>query len=594
METNEEQMREFGQRLMAAAYARMSDDQQRKASIEDQFRNCGEGAHEKGFGILEGYMFKDEGKTGTTMFGRPGFAALRAAYKQKNRPFDVIVIDDTSRMGRNEADVYKVLDELDFYGVRIYFTSDGLDSSNPWFREAFAAKARQDAQFSKTLGKRVRRGRIGLFEKDLNPGWSCYGYRNELVRSDDPDARGRAASQGYREVIDPEEAKIVVLIFTWYASGLSLRQITVRLNDQGVKPPRATGRKTKSSTWARSAVDYILHNERYIGVLVYGRTTQVRNPENGKMVQRVHPESEWIKKERPRLRIIAPDLWAKVVAERDRRNTLGAVIIGGMTRTDNSRKYFLSSLLECGLCGAKYHLRAHGRYVCSGYQWRNSCPNCATFKRTEIEQALISALCNNLRRPALREDMVHSLFEYLNSEKANQAAGAEAVEARKAQLEVDRAAAEVHRANLLEAIKVGGDLQSLVNALAGTEAQIKRIDRILYDLGKSADVKDLSIDQVRAFVEEQISAFEAVLLGSAEMLKVEFQRRLRSALKVTPVDGSNGRMFRVSGDVGLFSLGLENGALLSDGVSPTGQQSTIAVNFRIPLYVPQKRKLKAA
>lgn len=319
MEGKEEPLHDqIDTRLPAAEYARMSDDQQRKASIEDQSRNCHEGADEKGFNLLPNHAYKDEGKTGTTMFDRPGFAALRAAYRQKYPPFKVIIIDDTSRMGRNEADVFRVLDELEFYGIRIYFASDGLDSINPWFREAFAAKARQDAQFSKTHGKRVRRGRIGLFEKGLNPGWSCYGYKNLQVDSDDPNARGRAASEGWREVIDPEEAKIVVLIFTWYASGLSLRQITVRLNEQGVKPPRADCRKTKSSTWARSAVDYVLHNERYLGMLVYGRTTQIRNPETGKMVQRVNSESQWRRKENLDLRIVDRELWDKVVAERAR------------------------------------------------------------------------------------------------------------------------------------------------------------------------------------------------------------------------------------------------------------------------------------
>src|SRR5262249_18018739 len=161
------------------------------------------------------------------------------------------IIDDTSRMGRNEADVHGVLDELEYHGIHIYFASDGLDSKNPWFRDAFASKARHDAQFSKTHGKRVRRGRIGLFDKALNPGWSGYGFRNVAVQNaTDIDARGRAATEGMREEIDPEEARIVVLIFTWYSQGQSLRQIMVRLNDDHVPPPRKSGKKIKSRSWA--------------------------------------------------------------------------------------------------------------------------------------------------------------------------------------------------------------------------------------------------------------------------------------------------------------------------------------------------------
>jgi site-specific DNA recombinase len=267
----------------AASYGRMSDDQQRKSSIDDQLRNCREAAEDMGWHISKEHTYCDEGKTGTTMFDRPGFAALRAAYKQPNPPFRRIIIDDTSRLGRNEADVHRVLDELEYSGIHIYFASDGLDSQNPWFRDAFSAKARQDAQFSKTHGMRVRRGRIGLFEKGLNPGWSCYGYRNvKLHNETNKDARGRAATLGMNEEIDPAVARIVVLIYMWYSEGLSLRQIVVRLNTDHMPPPRKCGRKIKSCSWVRSAVDYILKNERYRGILVYGRTTQVRNPEKRK------------------------------------------------------------------------------------------------------------------------------------------------------------------------------------------------------------------------------------------------------------------------------------------------------------------------
>ncbi len=71
------------------------------------------------------------------------------------------------------------------------------------------------------------------------------------------------------------------------------------------------------------------------------------------------------------------------------------------------------------------------------------------------------------------------------------------------------------------------------------------------------------------------------------MLKIELHRRIPSALKVTPADTPHGRVFRVTGAVGLFSS--EDGSLLSDQEILIGQQRTILVNFNIPLYAPQKR-----
>jgi DNA invertase Pin-like site-specific DNA recombinase len=572
-----------------AAYGRVSDDQQRKASIDDQIRNCHETAEENGCRISKEHTYRDEGKTGTTMFDRPGFAALRNEYRKPNPPFKIIFIDDTSRMGRNEADVHRVLDELEYYGIRIYFASDGLDSRNPWFRDAFSGKARQDAQFSKTHGRRVRRGRIGLFEKKLNPGWSCYGYRNVPVQNTrDEDARGHAATDGMKEEINPEQARIVVLIYTWYAQGLSMRQVMVRLNADHISPPRSTGRKIKSRSWARSAVDYMLHNDRYQGILTYGRTTQVRNPENGKMTQRKHPESEWLRSNHPELRIISEELWRKVGEERARKNCVGNTRSGGLNRTDRSRTYFLGGLLTCGACGANYHLRSHGRYCCANYMWRNGCSNSATFRREEIERSLISSLCDKLRSPELRKSLAQSLFAYLKSEKARNKQKSDHAGSRKEQLESALKAEEGRRDNLVQAIAVGGDLRSLVVALAGSESEVRSLAKMLSELTPSPRNTDIRLNDVRKFVDRNADSFEEILLGSAETLKIEFQRRVPSALIVTPVDVNDGRVFHVTGGVGLFSPA--EGAMLSEWVTQIGQQCTIQIDINIRLYTPQKRR----
>ena len=58
--------------IRCAFYARYSSDGQRKSSVEDQFRNCQEAAHQKGWVTLPQFNQSDEEKTGQTRFGRPG------------------------------------------------------------------------------------------------------------------------------------------------------------------------------------------------------------------------------------------------------------------------------------------------------------------------------------------------------------------------------------------------------------------------------------------------------------------------------------------------------------------------------------------
>src|ERR1017187_4140223 len=151
-------------RERAALYARYSSDHQRKASIENQFRNCREATAEKGWVVQENYVLSDEEKSGTTLFGRTGLERLVEASKIRPRPFEWIVIDDTSRLGRNVADVCKTFDILQHHGVDLYFANDGLNSKTPGFREVFTDRAFADQQFSKALGQKVSRGRRGRFK----------------------------------------------------------------------------------------------------------------------------------------------------------------------------------------------------------------------------------------------------------------------------------------------------------------------------------------------------------------------------------------------------------------------------------------------
>src|SRR5689334_5956881 len=95
-------------RIRCAVYTRYSSDMQSSTSSEDQLRNCRALANEKGWGVLDEYVRSDEELTGRTLVGREGIADLLRLAQQRPRPFDCILIDDTSRLGRDLPDVLKV------------------------------------------------------------------------------------------------------------------------------------------------------------------------------------------------------------------------------------------------------------------------------------------------------------------------------------------------------------------------------------------------------------------------------------------------------------------------------------------------------
>jgi len=90
--------------MRTACYARYSSDLQRQTSLDDQIRSCREYATQKGWAWQETHVYRDAGISGASVEGRTGLLALLTASEQKPRPFDVLLVDDSSRLARDLAD----------------------------------------------------------------------------------------------------------------------------------------------------------------------------------------------------------------------------------------------------------------------------------------------------------------------------------------------------------------------------------------------------------------------------------------------------------------------------------------------------------
>lgn len=134
-----------GQKLVRCAiYTRFSSDMQRLTSTEDQIRECRDAAKRNGWVILDEYIFSDEAVSGQMLTGRDGLDRLLAAAKDKSKLFDCILIDDTSRFGRNLSDTLPMTDILQYVGVFLYFVTRRLDSRDPNFRSLYITYGQQD------------------------------------------------------------------------------------------------------------------------------------------------------------------------------------------------------------------------------------------------------------------------------------------------------------------------------------------------------------------------------------------------------------------------------------------------------------------
>jgi hypothetical protein len=125
---------------------------------------------------------------------------------------------------------------------------------------------------------------------------------------------------------------------------LTLPGIATMLNEEGI-PTSQWLRSGRKAYWYKSAIKEMLKNKRYVGQTTWGRTQQRRDPETGKLVKHYLPESEWEKKEITELRIVS-DVLFESVQQQFERATRGLEVkrLGGMTRTEASRKYLFSGV----------------------------------------------------------------------------------------------------------------------------------------------------------------------------------------------------------------------------------------------------------
>src|SRR5438105_3962883 len=84
-----------------AAYARYSSDKQNESSIDDQVRKLRHFAAVRGREIAPSHILTDEAISGASL-ARPGFERLMDLVRK--RDVDVVLVEDTSRLSRDNAD----------------------------------------------------------------------------------------------------------------------------------------------------------------------------------------------------------------------------------------------------------------------------------------------------------------------------------------------------------------------------------------------------------------------------------------------------------------------------------------------------------
>lgn len=343
---------------LAVAYLRFSDENSNPRSLDQQLLNVLNRARREGVFVPWHYVLADAAVNGT-LACRTGYTLAKTIVERRDE-FGVswFLIDDLSRMSRNTIESLRLGELAAETGVRVIGASDGFDSANPRSSLLLPVLGSMNEAFITQLRSKVKRGMDDAFRRGDNIQPPGVGYRLVDVR----DANGNLVITHKNTIekaveIDPEAADWTRRGAEMIAyEGKSAIEVARLFNEHKV------GGK---QTWSDGRVRQHYGREKLVGKDVLHKTKQVIDRQTGKKKVIQLPESEWIWRDVPHLRILSDELAAAV----HRKLGLGTESFGRKAK-DRRKKVYRVELYPkvlirpiCGGCGNPMILgRSVGKY----------------------------------------------------------------------------------------------------------------------------------------------------------------------------------------------------------------------------------------
>lgn len=338
----------------AAAYIRVSTDDQIEYSPASQLDKIRDYAKRNGYILPDEYVYMDEGISGRHTAKRAAFNRMIGAAKQKPKPFDAILLWKFSRFARNREDsiVYKSMLRKQC-GIDVISISENVgDDKMSVLIEALIEA--MDEYYSINLSEEVKRGMTEKASRGEAVAIPSYGYQ----------------IKDGKYLPDPDTAPIIKRIFADYLSGKGMRTITTELNDSGYRTRR--GNRFENRT-----VKYILQNPVYIGKIRWtptGKANHRKQNDDTLIIDGTHEP------------IISMDVWNQVQAK------LEASPKTKYMRQGNPKEPFmLQGLVRCSACGATLCRAVGTSLQCYAYA-HGKCKTSHSITVRRINEMIINAL----------------------------------------------------------------------------------------------------------------------------------------------------------------------------------------------------------
>ena len=342
----------------AAAYIRVSTEDQVEYSPDSQLNAIRDYARKNDMILPEEFIFVDEGISGRKAAKRPEFMKMIGTAKIKPKQFDVILLWKFSRFARNREDsiVYKSMLRKQC-GIEVISISEQLGEDKTSILIEALIEA-MDEYYSINLAEEVRRGMTEKAQRGEVVSTPPFGY----------DVKDNVF------VPNPETAPIVKMIFNKYLSGRGCLEIAKELNTMGI-------RTKYGNKWENRGVEYVLRNVVYTGKLTWtpvkSKTRDYKN-EATIITQGKHEP------------IIEQEIFDKV-----QEMILEKKKLFPKHSRQSSNEFMLKGFLKCSNCGGALVYALNDRVQCNRYS-KGTCEVSHSASLSKLNASVINALKSDL------------------------------------------------------------------------------------------------------------------------------------------------------------------------------------------------------
>lgn len=315
----------------AAAYIRVSTEDQTEYSPDSQIKIIRAYAENNDMKIPNEYVFVDEGISGRKAEKRPAFMRMIGTAKKKPKPFDVILVYALSRFARNREDsvVYKRMLRKEL-GIDLISTSQDFGSDKTSILIEALLEA-MDEYYSIDLGENVKRGMSEKISRGEPVAVPAFGYM----------------IQNKQYFIDPDTAGLVKMMFDDYIDGMGLRTIATKLNAMGIRTKR-------DGLWENRTVEYVLRNPVYIGKIRWNPVEWTRRNYDDPNIIIINGNHE---------HLINDGTWQKT----QNRFIENRLLYGKYAGSKQKPGFMLQGLVQCSSCGSILTRIAGKSMQCQAY-----------------------------------------------------------------------------------------------------------------------------------------------------------------------------------------------------------------------------------